>query len=918
MGTRRLVGYDDERSLLGGLVTSAARGDGGAIAVVGGPGTGKTALCDEAVAGADGVRVVRVVGTPAERSLAFGGLHTLIAPVREHLDALSINQRVALETAIALGSGPPPDRLGLGVATHALLQVVGPTLVVVDDVHWVDLSTLAVVGFVARRTAGTSIGVVLALRPHADIDRDLAGVRRLHLGGLDLEEVRQVAVEASKVDVAGRVASRLHRLSGGAPLVVDELARALPVEVLQGRMPFPDLSLLQGSTVDLYTAQILALPEVSRSALLVAASSDEVATATVMAVLAQLQIPVQALLTAVDRGLVTVGDAVRFVHPLARTAAYHLASADQRRTVHQTLGAAAQTAERRVWHLAQAATGPDEELAGDLLRVAGEVAARGGYAEAGTLSEKTARVTATPATAATARLGAARWWFMGGYPERALTPLDELLAGDPAGLALQAELLRAEVDLWSGRPPLALERLTAAASNSDPTDAAPLQMAASIPAVMTGQIALGVELAEQAHATLRRAGHPAWPLAAAALAEAVILVGQRDRGMALLDEARDRVELGSMEPETLTNAFVHSHAWTMAECYEQAEAILNPLITTAEDIGALSLLPFSLTALAEIRLRQGRLGLARQLATRARDLATEIGHMTELGHIEAILARIAATADDPACRDHAAATFACVETTGAEALSGYAHHALGAFDLGRSAVEDALGHLTAAAHSVNSHGVVDPGVVPLGPDLVEAHVRAGGHDEAAAALAWLEETVAVTGSPWGHACVLRLRGLLEVAPEPLEESTRQLAALGLKVDEARSRLCLGEVLRRRGQRLAARKHLRQAANALSHAGAQAWARRATEELRLAGTKPRRQTAEGCRQLTAREHQIASLVATGASNRQVAAELYLSPKTIENYLTQIYGKLGVSSRTELAAQLLQERIKASPDRHTATD
>lgn len=899
-----IVGYEVQRRRLAELRQGLGSGRGGAVALVGGPGSGKTALCGELAAGAGTVRVLHVVGAPPEQAVAFTALDALARPVTDRLEQLPEPHRTAIASALGTVRASGPDRLALGAAVITLLETCAPVLVMVDDAQWVDPSSLAVLSFVARRTATTGVGVVVASRPDETVEKFLAGIEEVMLAGLDTTSATRLVASVAAVEVPERVVRQLHRLSGGTPLGLIAMAEHLPADLLRGRRPFHGAELSLDPSADPYTIRLLALSAEVRLALATVAAGADAPVGVVVGALERLGLQASTLHEAAATGMVVVDSKARFVHPLIAAAAAAVMPPETRTRVHRALAAVTTDDEGRVWHLAVAADGPDEVLAGELLRVGDEVARRGGFPEAASFHARAEELATSTNTTARARFSAARCWHLAGLPERAAGVLDRLLREGPGPREQEAHLLRSEVDLWSGRPLQAIDRLTKAADGAaDPMDAAMLRLAASMPAIMTGQVAAGLQFAEVAHRALRHAQHPGWPLAAVCLAQALLLTGQRGRGEALLDELRGRVDVRRVREDGVEQAFLFAHALMLAERDADAEELLEGIIAFAERTGGWALLPLPLTNLADLRHRQGRLGAARDVAERARDLAVEIGHTTQVGHSEAILARIAAGAGDVTCRKHAAAALGSARASGAASLEGYVAQALGVFELGGGHLAEAITHLEAAVGITTRHGVLDPAVVPARPDLVEAHVRAGQLGAARRVLAELDQVVATTSSRWGRAAALRSRGLLEADVERLQASVAEFERLGLAVEEARSRLCLGEVLGRLGRPRRAREELVEAESRLTAAGALGWAARAGDALAsLDGTRSPLQGPTD--QLTDREREIAALASRGATNREIAAQLFLSPKTVENRLTGIYGRLGVRSRTELAALLLQ--------------
>lgn len=911
-----VVGYERQRGQLRRLAASVHAGGGGACVLAGPAGVGKSTLLAELTDEVGEVTLVEARGVVPERAVPFSTLHALLAGVGDPTVGLPGPQAQALGVALSLADGPAPDPLTLSVAVHTRLAQLAPLLVVVDDLQWVDASSRALIGFVARRAEPAGIGVVVAHRPDPDVAWVLDGLETRRLAGIGPAAARTLLSDMSGVVVSVPVAARLQAEAAGNPLVLGELARAVPADVLAGHVPLDvgPLPVARGVVPDRYADRVRGLPADTRLAVLVAAACGRDDRVVLDQVLDEMDLDEQAWTPAVSAGLLAVDDRVTFRHPLMRTAAYRVAPDGDRHRVHHVVAKVVEDAERRIWHLVRAADEPDDGLASEAATAGFQAAGRGGRVEAARLFEDATRLCSNPSQAATWRLEAARHWHFGGHPPRAAELLDSLLADATLGPDgwLDAHLLRGHVDLWRGEIPRALANLTAAADEADdPVAAAVLECSASVASIMSGDIPRAVGLAEGAHATLTSVGHPMASLAACALAEAVLLAGHTDRGQALLDEldTEELIERFGVDVGTLTGAFVVAHAFGLAGRWEESRRQLEQLIDLARRAGALAILELPLPNLADLHHRFGNLCTARDLVDEALEIATFTGNLTDRAHALAIQARIAAVAGDPdVCLPAVETILAGAGRHGWHALATYAHHARGHLALGMGRPEEAIADLQVAGRLEAAHGVVDPLVVPFGPDLVEALVRTGRTAEAASALERLVEAVGRTGSRWGAGVLARCRGLLEGDPDQLVESVEVLEGTGANLDVQRSRLCLGEILRRCQQRAAARDQLWTAADELARRGATGWAIQASRELRAAGGRPPPTGRPGrprhlrAADLTEREQAIAGLVAVGATNREIAAQLYLSPKTIENHLTRIYAKLDVRSRTELASQL----------------
>jgi DNA-binding CsgD family transcriptional regulator len=906
-----LVGYEAERARLRTLCREARNGAGEALVLLGNPGMGKTALCDEVADDAVGLSVLRAVGVEAERSIAFAGLHALTAPVVDRIDSLPDPQASALRGALALGGGRSGDRLALGVATHALLCEVGPVLAVVDDAQWLDPSSLGLLAFAARRTAGSHVAILFASRSDPAAERELGGLPRLELTGLDPVSSERLLGAAAGVPVPRRVALRVHAACRGAPLMLLEVAAALPVDMLAGRQPLAEPLPLQGTLLQHYAARLADLPTAARTALLVAAVTDRGEPALIRTALRALGVDLDALAPAAQAGLVHIDQAVRFTHPLVRSASYHAARPAQRRRVHRVVAdALVADPERRVWHLGQSVDAPDGRLAAELDAAAVQTAERGGFLEAARLHERAAALAEDPAQRDHMLVAAAHTSHLGGHPDHGAQLLDAVLDRADAGAGsgpsgpdrMAAVLLRAEVDMWRGRPRAALERLLAVAGQAGEVNPAAMNsmwLQASAAASMLGEFGRALHLADRAYRGLT-SGDPLQPLAAAMLSEITLLLGDRDRGLRLLDEVGE-ARLVRTAQQSMVFHYAAASALVLSGRLEDAERRLSGLVARARTSGALATLPMPLTALAMARLTAGRLHAAAEGAEEAVVLATDTGNVPQRSHSMAILARVEALRGEvDACTRHAKQVLDDVAAHGGEAMISFAEHALGLLYLGVGDLDPSVAHSEAARRCLAAQGIRHLSAVPVTPDLVEALVRAHRSDEAAIVAVDVEAEAERTGDVWDRGMALRCRGLVDGDPDALDASLPLLAEVPAAVEVARSHLCLGELLRRRQARFRARDHLHEALAAFDRQGARPWAQRARDELRLTGAREPEPAPVSL--LTAQELRIARLVARGATNREVAGELFLSPKTVESHLTRIYKKLGVRSRTELAGRV----------------
>ncbi len=355
--------------------------------VRGDSGVGKTVLLEHLAGQASGAgcRVARAVGVQSEMELAFAGLHQLCAPMLGRVERLPVPQRDALRTAFGLAAGPPPDRFFVGLAVLSLLaEVAGdrPLLCLIDDEQWLDHASALALGFVARRLGADPVGLVFAAR---DPGTELAGLPELEVTGLGDSDARALLEAALAGPLDARVRDLIIAETRGNPLALLELPHGLTPAELAGGFGLPGAAPLAGRIEDSFARQLDALPETTRRLLQLAAADPSGDRSLVWRAAGRLGIPVRAGAPATEAGLVEFASQVRFRHPLARSAAYRSASLSGRQQMHAALAEVTDPAadpDRRAWHRAEAAAGPDEEVAAELERSAGRAQARGGLAAA--------------------------------------------------------------------------------------------------------------------------------------------------------------------------------------------------------------------------------------------------------------------------------------------------------------------------------------------------------------------------------------------------------------------------------------------------------------------------------------------------------------------------------------------------------
>jgi DNA-binding CsgD family transcriptional regulator len=898
-----LVDRHAARDVLDRLVDDVRAGDSHALVLWGDAGVGKTVLLDYLVHRARGCRVARLMGVQSEVELAFAGLHQLCSPFADHFDRLPEPQLIALRTAFGVTTGPPPDRFLLGLAVLNLLSEVArerPLICVIDDDQWLDQASAQVLGFVARRLAADPIGIVVATRVRR---AELVGLPDLLVEGLPEDDARALFDSALAVPLDARVRDLVIAEAQGNPLALLELLRGLSPTELAGGFGLPRAAPLAGKIENSFRQQLAALPVPTQRLLQLAAADPTGDLVLVRRAAGRLGLPVQAAIPAVEAGLVEFRVGVRFRHPLVRSAAYRSAPADIRQELHGALAEVTDAVvdpDRRAWHRAQAAAGPDEEVAAELERSAGRAQARGGLAAAAAFLERSVLLTADPARHADRTLAAAEANLRAGVFDRAL----ELLASAEAGrlddfAGARADLLRARVAFASGlgsdAPPLLLK----AAGRLEHLDLDLARetylngwLAASFAGNLTG--AGGFLEVSRAARALPAAPSPR-PIDLLLEGLALTCTDGRAAGAATLRRVVQVFSSGHVRREDGL-----SGGWMAAILLwddHAAREIMERQVGLSRAAGALDELPLSLTSLATSAVSGGDFTAATVLIDEIDAICRLTG--SRIAPYPAMY--LAALRGDPA------ALTPLTEAAGEAARSGgqgavvpYIHWATAILHNGLGQYADALAaarEATGATHPFVSMWAL--------PEMVEAAARAGDVRAAAEALATLTESTRAGGTEAGLGLEARSRALVD-GPEHAEASFREaidrLGHTRLRPDLARAHLLHGEWLRRENRRVAAREQLRVAHRMLAEIGMEAFAERARRELLATGEKVRKRAKKSPGTLTAQEIVIARLAVDGRTNAEIGAQLFLSARTIEWHMRHIFTKLGVGSRRELPGTL----------------
>ncbi|WP_166665432.1 helix-turn-helix transcriptional regulator [Kribbella caucasensis] len=903
-----MPGRDAERARIDRLLASARAGSGGGLLVLGEPGIGKTALLDDTAARADSFRVLRATGVELETELAYSGLFELLRPVAAGVADLPPRQEAALRTAFAETPVRELDGFAVAAAVLTLLSeaaAVRPVLCLIDDTQWIDAASVAALAFTVRRVESERVAMVFAAREQDGTSDLPRGIPALPLPGLDGAAAREVLTAQAGQELPGPVASALLRAGGGNPLALRELVGSVGPEELRGRAPLAEPLPVGGEIAGIYRRKLAALPATTRAALLVLAVSERAGPEQLLPAITALTGDPSALDPAERDGLVrTTPSALTFRHPVLRSVVHQEATLSERKSAHRCVAAnlPAGQAEMRAWHAALAAPGPDETVAAELARTADLARARGGRWAESRAFELAARLSTDAEPRAERTYLAAVAAFRAGRHSIAEQYLEAVLAltTDPL-LRADAEHERARISLWRGRPEPP-ERLQRAADRVAAYDVERAAKLLAYPVVGLGASCRPAAALPYARRAWELIGRRAQPLVVSfKVAYILVMAGETVDG-AQLTAAATEVAEGT---DDVTALAMLGPVLGWLDRSADAERVLSRAVELCRADGDLWMLTNALTNAAEASRRAGRLDQALVQADEARALAEQLDEPVQLATAVAGLARVEADLGRGIdCRAHAEQVRRADPQPAAE-LEVTCAAALGTLALASGRYQDAVDELAPAVDSLADGGVTEPRTFAVEGDLAEALARCGQVEEAMR----LVERLEAYGRPRKAASVLavaaRCRGLLASDGEFEACFGDALAAYGsvdAPLEQARTLLCLGERLRRQGRRSAARDHLRTAWTMFEQRGAAYWADRARSELRLTGETLQRRTDDPRRQLTPQELQIALLVADGARNTDVAISLFVSPKTVEAHLTRVYRKLGVASRTQLAAQL----------------
>ena len=903
------VGRTSERALLDGLLERVREGESEVLVIRGEAGMGKTALLRYAARQASGFRIAELTGVEAEMELPFAGVHHLCGLMLDRLERLPAPQRDALSVALGLAAGQVPDRFLVGLAVLSLLATVAeerPLLCLVEDAQWLDAASSQILGLVARRVRAESVAILVAVREPAAA-HDFDDLAELRLEGLADQDARALVRGVVTGRLDSHVVERVVAETGGNPLALLELPVRMTAAELAAGFQFPVAGELPAHIEHHYLRRIRELPEATQRLVLLAAAEPIGDAALVLRAGRRLGIDTGALAPAEAAELLQIGTSVRFRHPLVRSAVYRAASPGGRQRAHEALAEVSDPdsdADRRAWHRALAAEGPDEDVAAELERSAARAQARGGAAATAAFLDRAVALTPDPMRRRERALAAAQASVLAG----AFTTARRLLAIADAGpleesQRAQIDLLRAQLAFVSSRGSEATPLLLTAARRLESLDisiARETYVDAFSAAMFGARLNSSVGMPEVAEAA-RAAPRPqdAEPATADLLLDAFV---------ALVDDYKTAVPRCREAVRRLSGATVSAEErlrWLWQGCIialeiwedEYARLLSHSSVEMARETGTLSELALALSARTPVLVLCGDLAAAAATVSETESVQ-EVTGIRSAPYGALILSAWRGRQDE---------TTDLIEATEREAQARGEGIGLAICAYARAVLCNGLGQYEAAltaAVAASEHREIIAENWGLS-ELIEPATRTGRTDLAADAQERLARKAHAAGTDWALGIDARSRALLSEdkrAERHFLEAIDHLSATGIRAELARTQLLYGERLRRMNRRADARVQLRTAYDNFTSIGMGAFAERASRELLATGETVRKRTVSTRDDLTPQERQIAELARDGLSNPEIGARLFLSRRTVEWHLRHVFGKLGIKSRRELAGAL----------------
>jgi DNA-binding CsgD family transcriptional regulator len=895
-----------ERRVLDQLVSSLLSGESGALVLHGEPGIGKTALLDYLAEHAQGCRVARTSGVPTEMELPFAAVHQLCAPMMDRLERIPEPQSNALRTAFGISTGPPSDQFLVALAVLSLLSEVAaekPLVCIIDDYQWLDFASALVLSFASRRLGAESVGVVMATRVMTE---HLAGLAELVVNGLPDSDAHALLDSVLPAKVDSRVRDQIVAETRGNPLALLELPRGLTAADLAIGFELPGLMPLESTIEESFRQRLMTVPSETRRLLLVAAAEPTGDPLLVWRAAERLGISREAAESATDAGIAEFSTVVQFRHPLARSAAYRSGPAKERRAVHRALAEVTDPElhlERRAWHRAQAAQGPDDDVAAELERAADLALARGCLAAAGAYLHRATALTNDPAQRGGRALVAAQGKIrLGAFKEAA-----KLLALAESGPLTemekaQVDLVRAQLASMTTRGSDATPLLLAAAKRLENIDwklSRATYLDALSSAIFVGRLANDgagfMDVAALATAT-QEDPRTSGPLDL--LLDGLATIGTKGYalGAPILRSALSNFGKDMTPDEEFRWLWCAIVAAMRTWDDDEWDRLSARYVRLARETGALSQLPLALLGRTYVLLFSGDLSAAEALSQETRAVNEAIGSnlapygafgLAALRGSEAeALDLVESTIKEVTRRGEG------VGITFARWADAILHNGLGQYDKALAAAKEAIAY----------DGDIGSNIWPS-VELIEAATRAGEIETAEFVLSRLSAMMVAVDTTWALGLRARCQALVSEdaeAEEHYREAIRLLSLTRMRTDLARAHLVYGEWLRRQRRSIDSREQLRTAYRMFEAMGMEGFAGRARGELRAAGEGVRKRiSAVATTQLTAQEAQIARLANDGLSNPEIATRLFISSHTVHYHLRKVFAKLGITSRSQLS-------------------
>jgi DNA-binding CsgD family transcriptional regulator len=914
-GGHRLRGRTGECDTLRNLISTVTAGGSQVLVLRGEAGVGKSALLEYTADLASGFGRLQVAGVESDMELAFAGLQQLCAPLLHHLDELPDPQRAALNVAFGRGAGQTPDRFLVGLAVLSLMAAAAddqPLLCVIDDAQWLDEVSVQVLAFVARRLLAEPVAMVFAVRDSPDV---LSGLPELQLEGISDAEARDLLESVMVGGIDPRVRDRIVAETRGIPLAILEVPRNVSATELSGGFWISGKRSSTAAIEDDFVRRVHALPEPTQRLLLIAAAEPVGDPALFLRAAQTLDIPVDALAPAEAAGIIEFGTRMRFYHPLMRSAAYRAANLLDRRAIHRALAEATDPntdPDRRAWHAANAASGPDDAVAAELEASAGRAQSRGGVSAAATFLERATSLTADPVLRGARALAAAHAKRDAAAPAEAhellsiaeLAPLSELQQAQITRMRAQMEFVSSRAGTAGAvKTGEAAAQLLSAAKKLDRLDpdlARETHLEALAAAMYAGRLAdpnLLTEVAEAGRASVNQLPGLSRPVD-------FLLSGMTSRIIdgpgAGSEQMRSALELWNAHEES---SDAKDRSWPFPVAQESAahelwddtvlQQIATETVRRARDAGALAALPAALAYRAGVHVYMGEFRSAATLLEEVDAINASIGFAPRKYHslnlaawrgIESDAVELVASA---AAEGAAKGEGRLVGLT--KLLSTILFNGLGRYDEALAAARECCEYEDLGFYSWCLY------------ELIEAAVHLGDSGSAASAAQQFEQRAGASGTDWGLGMVAAANAMLatdDTAEDLFTEAVERLARAKVALHGARVRLSYGEWLRRKNRRLDARGQLNAAHEMFTTMGAQGFAERARRELAATGEKVRKQPLHTGDHLTAQEAQIAQLAAEGLTNQEIGAQLFISTHTAEWHLRKVFVKLGITSRRQL--------------------